>query len=123
MKLFLDDIREPWECVYYMQHRIGKDNPIYLKNWFVVRNYDEFIEAVQKNHDKITHISFDHDLAHEHYDVATWEGEHKYDEKTGYECAKWLKEFYESKGIPLPIMYVHSMNPVGTQRIIDLFKS
>ena len=120
MKLFLDDVRFPKECVSYMYKRIGDQNPIYLEKWEIVRNYNEFIKFVEKNYENITHISFDHDLADEH--LAPETGKWKYKEKTGWDCAMWLREFYEENKIRLPVMYVHSMNPVGTKRIINVFK-
>lgn len=124
MKIFLDDYRVPLDCVPYMYRRIGKLNPIYLEEWTVVKNYDEFVKAIVNNIDEITHVSFDHDLADEHYDP---DFKHFaefgiYEEKTGYDCAKWMKEFYTEKGKELPIMFVHSMNQVGTENIINLFK-
>ena len=133
MMIFLDDIRSPQECASYMDKRIGKLNPIYNKGgWYIVRNYDEFQDSIIKYIDDITHISFDHDLADEHYTPEEyWESFDKskeyqekqvYKEKTGYECAKWLKEYYIYKEKELPIMFVHSMNPVGTENIINLFK-
>lgn len=121
MKVFLDDIRNPEEAATYMHARIGKLNPIYLENWMVVRNYEDFIHVVEKNFDSITHISFDHDLADEHYDHTTWENP-MYTEKTGLDCAKWLKQFYKEKETDLPVLFVHSMNPIGTQNIINVFK-
>jgi len=130
MKLFLDDIRQPKDCIHYMNKRIGALNPIYLEEWNVVRNYDEFVEAITNNYGKITHISFDHDLSDEHYDPMMYEGQteynelyNKFTEKTGYECAKWVKEFYKEKNKQLPVMFVHSMNPTGTQNIINVFKN
>ena len=122
MKLFLDDVRNPSECVHYMYQRIGKLNPIYLEDWHLVRNYKEFKEFVDKNIGKITHVSFDHDLADIHYDPSTWTESFKYHEETGLDCAKYLKQLYEETNTPLPIMFVHSMNPVGTENIINLFK-
>jgi len=116
MKIFLDDIRCPSECASYMHKRIGKLNPIYLEgNWYVVRNYEQFQQAVIDHSNIITHVSFDHDLADEHY--------HSSMEKTGYDCAKWLKEYYDFREKSLPTMFVHSMNPVGTENIINLFKT
>lgn len=38
------------------------------------------------------------------------------------ECAKFMKQYYEEKGWSFPTMFVHSMNPVGTENIINLFK-
>jgi hypothetical protein len=61
-------------------------------------------------------------LADIHYDPSTWTENFKYHEETGYDCAKWMKTFYESKEKELPEIYVHSMNPVGTQNIINVFK-
>ena len=129
MKLFLDDVRQPKDCTQYMYQRIGPLTPIYLHEWMVVRNYDEFVNAVTNNYNEITHISFDHDLSDEHYDPAMYQGETEYNElynqfteKTGYECAKWLKEFYQENNKQLPVMFVHSQNPVGCQNIINIFQ-
>lgn len=103
-----------------MYKRIGDQNPIYLEKWEIVKNYEEFVKFVKKNYENISHISFDHDLADEHYAPET--GNWKYKEKTGWDCAMWLKEFYAENKLGLPVMYVHSMNPVGTKRIINVFK-
>ena len=137
MKIFLDDIRNPGECLSYMHHRIGSLNPIYLESWLVVRDYNEFIDAIQRYAGDITHVSFDHDLSDMHYTADNGMeickhvfhiGESGYpecpgSEKTGYECAKWIKGYYKSHNLPLPVVFVHSMNPVGTERIINLFKN
>jgi hypothetical protein len=101
-----------------------------MQGWLVVRNYDEFVAAIKKHYKEITHISFDHDLAEGHYapiefwddKYNEWFAEQDCKEKTGYECAVFIKEWYEANQQELPIMYVHSMNPVGTQNIINLFK-
>lgn len=123
MKIFLDDIRFPVDCVGYMHRRIGDKNPIYLEEWVIVRNYKEFVKAVSENFQAITHISFDHDLADIHYDPKTWRESFAYHEETGYDCARWLLLFYREHNKELPIMFVHSMNPVGTERIIKLFRN
>jgi len=121
-KIFLDDIRIPMDCVKYMHTRIGALNPIYLTDWKIVRNYDEFVRAITNHYTQVSHISFDHDLADVHYNPETWTESFVYQEKTGHDCAKWLKDFYAEKNHPLPTMFVHSMNPVGTQNIINVFK-
>lgn len=129
MKIFLDDIREPQDCLFYMNRRIGSLNTIYLEDWIVVRNYDEFVNTITNNIDKITHVSFDHDLADEHYDPKMLDTENynqlydSFNEKTGYDCAKWLKEYYQESNKELPVMFVHSMNPTGTNNIVNLFKN
>jgi len=129
MKVFLDDIRKPIDCVDYMYYRILNNVPIYLEKWEIVRNYKEFIDLVSKNHESITHISFDHDLGE---DVAIQEREKgstkkmarevKKDQKNGYDCAKWMKKFYDDKGIDYPTIYIHSMNPVGFDNIKNCFR-
>lgn len=129
MKIFLDDVRDPSECAKYMHTRIGALNPIYLEDWHIVRNYDQFTKIIDEFYTKITHISYDHDLADAHYHESMYEGGKVYmkylettSEKTGHDCAKYMKEFYDKLGIIYPIMFVHSMNPVGTENIINVFK-
>lgn len=133
MKIFLDDIRDPKDCLGYMYKRIGELNPIYNEGgWYIVRNFQQFEEAILKYSSDITHISFDHDLADEHYTPEEYWGDYEkskeyqeslnYKEKTGYDCAVWLKDYYKENNLDLPIMFVHSMNPVGTEKIINVFK-
>jgi hypothetical protein len=43
-------------------------------------------------------------------------------EKTWLDCAKYFKEFYDRNKLKYPIIFIHSMNPVCTQNIINLFK-
>jgi hypothetical protein len=74
-------------------------------------------------------ISFDHDLADEHYqnlfEDKNWMKEDSdvelsydsYTEKTGLECAKWLVDFCIENGKQLPTCWVHSANPVGKKNI------
>jgi hypothetical protein len=128
-KLFLDDVRIPTDCLTYMQHRIGKKSEIYEELWEIVRNYDEFIDFISKNGVPDI-VSFDHDLADEHYSPDMYSGQETYNklykefkEKTGNDCAKWLCQYCLENGIPLPFCIVHSMNPVGTKNIYDTIKS
>ena len=93
------------------------------------KNYNDFIEIITNNYNDITHISYDHDLADEHYTKDMYSGEEKYNkyydsfkERTGLDCAKFVKTFYHNNNLELPTMFVHSMNPVGTQNIINLWK-
>ena len=39
-------------------------------------------------------------------------------EKTGMDCAKWLVAESMTKNIPLPQIYVHSANPIGSANIM-----
>jgi hypothetical protein len=127
MKLFLDDFRNPADCLTYMYQRIGPKNPIYDEEWLIVRDYKEFVDAIKTLYKEITHVSFDHDLADEHYDPAM-DDETRYSlvasgfkEKTGYDCAMFMKQFYDEHNHVLPEIFVHSMNPVGTKRIKQVF--
>lgn len=117
-KLFLDDIRNPKDVLNYI------DNDIYsLNNWVIVRNYDEFVQTIEKN-GLPTIISFDHDLAYDHYLDDNQNGDIDYDnltEKTGYDCAKWLVDYCIIKMSKITSRcYVHSMNPVGKVNIETL---
>ncbi len=129
MKIFLDDIRNPKDCYEYMKIRIGSNSDIYKdENWIICRNYQEFVDAIDDNYPYIYTISFDHDLADEHYSDLMFKNPNEYNklqfkEKTGYDCAKYFKDYYENeKEQDYPEIYVHSMNPVGTQNILNLFK-
>jgi hypothetical protein len=121
-RLFLDDVRNPKDCVSYMR------NKVYNEDWDIVRTYDEFINYITEN-GVPDEISFDHDLADEHYDPSMYKSSEaygkKYDsfkEKTGYDCAKWLRNYCVENGIPYPIYLVHSMNPVGRENILSVFQ-
>lgn len=127
MKVFLDDMRDPKDCLTYMHKRIGKYNLWYLEDWKVVRTPDEFKKVIMANATNIECVSFDHDLAEEHYSFAQGEDEwseyHTYSdrEETGYDCAKWMKEYYLGKGFKLPKIIAHTMNIVGVAKILNLF--
>jgi hypothetical protein len=95
-----------------------------LKDWVIVRNYNEFVKYIQEN-DLPEIISFDHDLADVHYSNQENLNEDSYDimeEKTGYHCAKWLINYCidNNKKLPATIL-IHSMNPAGSHNIKSLF--
>ena len=117
-KLFLDDEREPKQ-VKWITMPLGP--------WVVVRNYDQFVEAI-KTRGLPTHISFDHDLGLEHYPIfENKPGMHipydSYKEKTGYHAAKFLIDYCLDNDLDLPYYTVHSMNVTGKENIIGLLKS
>jgi hypothetical protein len=89
--------------------------PMYRnQEWEIVRNFDEFVDWILTNGLPDV-VSFDHDLADEHYAFA---GNYNiFREKTGYDAAKWLVEFCMHEQLPLPEYHVHSMNPVGGDNI------
>ena len=130
-RIFLDDFRNPQDSASFMMGRIGPLASEYrTENWLVIRTYEEFIKYITMYAGRVTHISWDHDLAPGHYHQNMQEGTLNYDSedfqndeyKTGYHAAKFMKELYKEKGLEWPVMYVHSMNPTGTQNIINLFK-
>jgi hypothetical protein len=120
MKIFLDDIRNPIHAYDYTKNRVYTD-----MDWIIIRNYRDFCEFIRRawNNDRIfpSLISFDHDLADEHYiDVSKEDNPipyGRYEEKTGYDCAKWLCDFCMEKSIALPECLCHSMNPTGKDNI------
>jgi hypothetical protein len=124
-KLFLDDVRNPGDCVSYMR----PNEQYYALDWDIVRNYNHFVNYITEN-GVPDEISFDHDLADEHYDPSMYESVESYGkrygsfkEKTGYDCVKWLADYCVENIIPMPKCYVHSMNPVGRDNIWSVINS
>ncbi len=108
-RLYLDDVRTP----------IAED-------WIIVRNYDEFVAQI-KLHGLGTFevISLDHDLGEsamvEYYTNVKNNYELNYNnivEKTGMDCCKFLVSESMNKNIPLPQIYVHSANPIGSANMM-----
>lgn len=127
--LFLDDIRMPVEVgnyIYPVELRV-----LYRKQeWVIVRNFAEFVRYIGANGMPAC-VSFDHDLADEHYRPSMYNPDQHYTryysdgtfkEKTGYDCAKWLIEFAEKTSSKLPVILCHSMNPIGKENILKLFQ-
>ena len=117
--LFLDDIRTPISTRHVQLPRA---------NWKVVRNYDEFCAAIRQFYNDYQavpdFIAFDHDLDAEHYRESMLTNPDKYnsyydtfEEKTGYDCAKWLVDFCLQRELTIPDWICHSMNPVGSMNI------
>jgi hypothetical protein len=126
--LFLDDVRMPADCTSYMHRRIGTNNFKYIhEGWVIVRNYRDFVYTIEAN-GLPQLVSFDHDLAHEHYDPVMLDYPEKYEtlygtfkEKTGYEAGVWLKNYCIQFNLTLPLIFIHSMNPVGIANLTNLF--
>lgn len=123
--LWLDDIRNPF---LNLEGKVPKDenNEDYKINW--VLNYEEFVKWIEI-FGLPNAISFDHDLADEHYTpeyfwndyqeskkYQEWKSNH-YQEKTGMDCAKWLVDYCIDNKEKLPKIFVHSANPVGADNI------
>lgn len=117
--LFLDDIRIPWKSMEYM-HPDMQDLYCTLE-WIVVKDYYQFIQTVEeKGLPKL--VSFDHDLADEHLNIAgagytSWDEYYKAEEEqremTGYDCVKWLCNYCQENSKRFPEYILHTMNDVG----------
>jgi hypothetical protein len=109
IKLYLDDIRTP-----------NNDD------WCVVRNYDEFVAHIKLRGLGVYEvITLDHDLGdtaqREYYNNVSPNYQLDYNnilEKTGLDCAKWLVAESMNSKIPLPQIYTHSANPIGSANIM-----
>ena len=77
---------------------------------FWLKHYDDFVSCVMGLGTKISNciVHFDHDLG---------------EEKSGYDCAKWLIDWCLGHGYIAPDYDIQSSNPVGRQNIESVFKS
>jgi hypothetical protein len=99
-KIWIDDIRTPPNS-----------------DWIWCKNYDEFVKAFDDEFPD--YISFDHDLGIDENGKLL---------KTGFDCAKYLKEYlldlyYNDIEIKDFDYFVHSANPVGALNIERLLNS
>jgi hypothetical protein len=109
IRLYLDDVRTPKDA-----------------DWEVVRNYDEFVAHIRmKGLENYEVITLDHDLGdtamNEYYNNVHPNYTLDYNnitEKTGLDCAKFLVAESMNTKIPLPQIYVHSANPIGSANIM-----
>ena len=107
--LYLDDVRTPTD-----------------DRWKVVRSYDELVAHIKMNGlEKYETISLDHDLGdtamNEYYNNVHPNYTLDYNnitEKTGLDCSKFLVAESMTKGIPLPAIYIHSANPIGSANMM-----
>lgn len=121
--LFLDDIREPNWVIQY------KTDPTYNKlDWVVVRSHDEFIKYITEN-GMPRLISFDHDLADEHYVVydrinaGLKSTLPDFKEKTGYESLKWVCDYALDNDCQLSDMMFHTANYVGMKNMVTYYSN
>jgi len=109
INIYLDDMRTPTVSEF----------------WTVVRDYDEFVAKVTEvGLENIRLISLDHDLGPTA--IKEWHSNvyHNYSlnydniqEKTGYDCAKWLVERW-MEGEPVVEVVTHSANAIGSANIM-----
>ena len=123
--LWLDDYRNPFLNIE-RKVPVTKKGKHYNINW--VLDYDQFTQWIEL-YGLPDAISFDHDLAEEHYTpeyfwdnyeeskkYQEWKSK-TYKEKTGLDCAKWLVEYCSEHNKKLPTIFIHSANPVGVDAI------
>lgn len=138
--VWLDDIRNPWEISYHKRnpflnsiHTVNdlslEENGYKIYEIVWVRSYQEFTSYIMSQKQLPHIISFDHDLADEHYTPKEYwedyeaskkyqeEKSKNYKEKTGYDCALFLVELCMAKNKSIPEYNVHSANPVGADNI------
>jgi hypothetical protein len=109
VRLYLDDVRIPTD-----------------EDWVLATNYQEFVDKVNEiGLENIETISLDHDLGEgamiEYYNNVRKNYELNYnniEEKTGFDACKFLVNESLDKDIPLPTVYVHSANPIGSANMM-----
>ena len=128
--LFLDDNFLPTDIADLTD--VEKDRKRYRTyRWTIVKTYEEFIDFITKNGAPDI-VSFDHDLAPEHWDfIYNDENWAKIDDeiiinydlfeiKTGYHAAEWLLEYCSSRQLKMPICLIHSQNKIGKKNIENI---
>tara|TARA_R110000851_G_scaffold213766_1_gene366355 strand:- start:5205 stop:5672 length:468 start_codon:yes stop_codon:yes gene_type:complete len=117
--LWLDDLRNPF---------LDQEKKVPEGKWNIiwVLDYEQFVMWIEKN-GLPDAISFDHDLAPEHYTPAFFWSDYDaskkfqdwrittYEYHTGEGCAMWLMSNFSRNS--LPEIFVHSANPVGADKI------
>jgi hypothetical protein len=121
--LWLDDIRDPLQDDWLVFSPITPTEVVWVKS------YQQFVDWIIKN-GLPEAICFDHDLGMEVALAARAEGMSKrksrvlkQQEKTGFDCAKWLVDYCLDTDKPLPLYNIQSANPVGKENIDSLLKN
>ena len=122
--LWLDDTRDPLKDDWLRYSPIEKPFDCI---W--VKSYNEFVDWIKQN-GLPDAICFDHDLGMEVALEARAKGMSKRksrllkkEEKTGYDCTKWLVEYCLDNKLKLPLYNIQSANPVGKENINGLMLS
>ena len=125
--LFLDDERVPYsphggiEDAFNYTHNLDYVN----LDWVIVRSYDQFVKHIELNGLPQT-ISFDHDLADQHYQYLLKQNDvdyTKYNEKTGMECVKWLCDYCIDNNKKLPKYLIHTQNQIGSENMLQYIRN
>ena len=110
--LWLDDYRDPFEnnnewLRLFCPFRLEEIETI---TW--AKSYDDFVRYITA--DGLPDlICFDHDLG----DINDKE------EKTGYDCAKYLVNYCMDRGLDVPLWAFQSSNPVGRKNMFSLLNN
>ena len=77
-------------------------------------------------------VTFDHDLADEHYRPSMYNPDRHYTnyytdgtfkEKTGFHCAQWLVDYCLENKLAFPDYQIHTKNPVGYTNIASYIEN
>ena len=124
INIFIDDKRHPKQVYKY-----SGDIRYSLLYWNICRNYEEFVKLIKNsNLSEINYISFDHDLADIHYkygrELDDYEISRMIDyENTGYDCLKWMCDYYLDNNKKLPKILFHTTNSVGKENMTIYLKN
>jgi len=107
--LWIDDLRDPFYGTWIEEYSpIGKEDITVI--W--VKNYTEFTNYINSE-GMPDAICFDHDLGD---DIMGFPE----DEKTGYDCAKFLVDYCMDHDSDIPLFNIQSSNPAGALNIKSL---
>lgn len=103
--VWIDDIRDPYEPIWqnWIKKNFGTNN--FDITW--IKSYKEFVKFVDKN-GLPSNVSFDHDLG----DI-----EDPNNEKTGYDCAKYIVDYCMDNDRDIPNYRIQSDNGPGRENI------
>ena len=103
--IWIDDIRDPQEPTWqnWIKKNFGTND--FDITW--VKSYKEFVDFVDKN-GLPSNVSFDHDLGNV---------EDPDNEKTGYDCAKYIVDYCMNNDRDIPNYRIQSDNGPGRENI------
>jgi len=123
IKVFLDDDRQPLECVKLMKNRLN-DTSLYADpDWLVIRTYGDFKRFLEK-YGVPRLISFDHDIAppiekRAEVPIEDWFDLGENREWNGVDCLNLLKDYCLGNNENLPEFLIHTQNPTGYRNLLN----
>ena len=109
--LFLDDVRTSPADEFFGYEDI---------EWTIVKDHGAFCDMIEER-GLPSIVSFDHDLAEEHYNPTTIDY-FNYKYETGLSSALYLIDYIINNKLEQPEIRVHSMNPEGRKNIVRCFE-